>query len=501
MTTSTVDQVTQRRRGTGLIALDPALSFGGYTLIAPQTAGGNVYLIDIHGEVKHRWQMPLRPGRHAVILPNGNLGYNGSHPSSPDRYAAWSMWHGGDFSEVTPEGEVVWHYEDPAHHHDARWLANGHLLYAACAPVPPGFAARVVGGTAHGSDETMYGDVIREVDRSGKSGLGMEGVGAPEPRRLPDPSRLRPLPLAARQRPRRDAGRPGADEPAHDGGDHRRRQGLGAGEAAHPAERAVAPARAGGAGQRQHPGLRQRQLPQPAAHVAFSRVLEIDPRRGNEIVWSYADEMVNAFYSAFMGNAQRLANGNTHITESATGRLFEVTPEREVVWEYILPWFAEYPDEAARKYRPGTPQQRLPDLALQPRPAALARGMKLASSSPDHRPILRTCHDLPLFDPPCRRERPRRGRGARGFARPRIGRLRPGSDPRAHPRQLVHPARPGRLLAGREGRPGQGRAHQDHACCRAARRSRPFRRWLRARPSSASATPTTCCWRACAARR
>lgn len=42
-----VDQVTQRRRGVGLIALDEAQSFGGYTLIAPQTGGGRVYLIDI----------------------------------------------------------------------------------------------------------------------------------------------------------------------------------------------------------------------------------------------------------------------------------------------------------------------------------------------------------------------------------------------------------------------------------------------------------------------
>jgi hypothetical protein len=59
------------------------------------------------------------------------------------------------------------------------------------------------------------------------------------------------------------------------------------------------------------------------------------------------------FYTAFMGNAQRLWNGNTHITESATGRLFEVTPAGEVVWEYILPWFAEYPDAAARRTGPG----------------------------------------------------------------------------------------------------------------------------------------------------
>jgi hypothetical protein len=46
------------------------------------------------------------------------------------------MWHGGDFYEVRPDGEVVWRYEDPTHHHDAQWLPNGHLLYAACAPVP-----------------------------------------------------------------------------------------------------------------------------------------------------------------------------------------------------------------------------------------------------------------------------------------------------------------------------------------------------------------------------
>jgi len=165
---TTVDQVTQRRRGTGLIAHDPALSAGGYTLIAPQTANGHVYLIDIEGRVAHEWKLPVRAGRHAVILPNGNLGYNGNHPNSPDLYAPWSMWHGGDFYEVTPEGEVVWRYQDPAHHHDAQWLPNGHLLYAACAPVPQGFAERVPGGTAHGPDEVMYADVIREVDRSGR---------------------------------------------------------------------------------------------------------------------------------------------------------------------------------------------------------------------------------------------------------------------------------------------------------------------------------------------
>ena len=167
---SSVDQVTQRRRGVGLIAHDPGSSFGGYTLIAPQTDGGRVYLIDIGGEVVHQWQLPVRPGRHAVILPNGNLGYNGNHARSPDRYPAWSMWHGGDFYEVTPSGEVVWRFEDIAHHHDAQWLPNGNLLYAACEALPPEFVRRVPGGTAHANDAPMQGDVIREVNRRGELG-------------------------------------------------------------------------------------------------------------------------------------------------------------------------------------------------------------------------------------------------------------------------------------------------------------------------------------------
>ena len=39
-----------------------------------------------------------------------------------------------------------------------------------------------------------------------------------------------------------------------------------------------------------------------------------------------------------VSGADRLDNGNTLITEGATGRLFEVTPQREVVWEYVSPF-------------------------------------------------------------------------------------------------------------------------------------------------------------------
>ena len=36
---------------------------------------------------------------------------------------------------------------------------------------------------------------------------------------------------------------------------------------------------------------------------------------------------------------RELPNGNTLITEGSDGRLIEVTPEHEIVWEYINPYF------------------------------------------------------------------------------------------------------------------------------------------------------------------
>jgi outer membrane protein assembly factor BamB len=72
----------------------------------------------------------------------------------------------------------------------------------------------------------------------------------------------------------------------------------------------------------------------------FSRVLEVDPRT-SEIVWQYADPALFEFFSPYISGAQRLANGNTLICEGIFGRLFEVTHEGLIVWEYISPYFFE----------------------------------------------------------------------------------------------------------------------------------------------------------------
>jgi len=65
-----------------------------------------------------------------------------------------------------------------------------------------------------------------------------------------------------------------------------------------------------------------------------SRVVELDPT-GREVVWTYANG--KDFYSSWGGSAQRLPNGNTLITETATGYAREVTPEGQVVWKFANP--------------------------------------------------------------------------------------------------------------------------------------------------------------------
>jgi hypothetical protein len=65
-------------------------------------------------------------------------------------------------------------------------------------------------------------------------------------------------------------------------------------------------------------------------------VLEFDPRT-RAVTWSYEGSAEDPFDSATGGSVQRLPNGNTLITESDGGRAFEVTPSREIVWEYYNP--------------------------------------------------------------------------------------------------------------------------------------------------------------------
>ncbi len=67
-----------------------------------------------------------------------------------------------------------------------------------------------------------------------------------------------------------------------------------------------------------------------------SKVFELNPIT-QEVLWVYEGSDTDQFFTRTCGAAQRLPNGNTLITESNNGRAFEVTPEKQVVWEYVNP--------------------------------------------------------------------------------------------------------------------------------------------------------------------
>jgi hypothetical protein len=60
-----------------------------------------------------------------------------------------------------------------------------------------------------------------------------------------------------------------------------------------------------------------------------------------ELVWSYTAPQKSDFYSSHISGCQRLPNGNTLICSGENGIIFEVTPQKEVVWEFINPIFGE----------------------------------------------------------------------------------------------------------------------------------------------------------------
>jgi hypothetical protein len=69
-----------------------------------------------------------------------------------------------------------------------------------------------------------------------------------------------------------------------------------------------------------------------------SYVLEPGEAFGPEApAWMYQAEDSLSFYSRIISGAQRLPNGNTLICSGVPGRLFEVTVDGRIVWEYVNP--------------------------------------------------------------------------------------------------------------------------------------------------------------------
>ena len=338
-----VEQIKLKRAGVGLRALDRERAFPGFTLFAPQSGGGKVYLIDLDGNVVHTWQMPYAPGNSGYLTERGTLFYNGKVIEDSKRFISRQPWKGGAALEVNWNGRVLWEVRQPDHHHDGIRLRNGNVLLICLAQLPGNLVSRVEGGlpgTEH--DGKMYADHLVEITTDGQvvwEWRTWEHL---------DPVTDR---ITAVQDLR--------EAWTHANGLAELPDGNIIVSFRNISTVIIIERRTGkiiwklGA-----PPLSGQHAPTPLANgnlllfdngphrldhtMPFSRVIEIELAT-KKIVWKYQEKRECEFFSPRISNAQRLPNGNTLVCEGDFGRFFEVTLDGELVWEFVNPYFGEGP--------------------------------------------------------------------------------------------------------------------------------------------------------------
>lgn len=370
-------------RPTGLTHRD-ARSHEGYTLITP--IGGNyTYLLNHDGSIVHGWSTPdFQPG-YAHLLPNGNLLARGqeSVKGKVDAYEAAGK--ADILVEMDWDGNVVWQWAHPSFHHDMYRLPNGNTLVITWNLCNPEIASQVKGGMAKEREA-----LIKSNPEHMQFILGGLGVGG-RPRDLSgylsdtileiSPSGdvlhswnaweycdLEKDIMCALEFPYEwthcnsikhvEEGKvllcfreislimmikwPEGELLWRWGGDHL---------ISHPHDATLTP--------EGNVLIFDNGTHHPV--TPHSRVIEVDMRT-DKIVWQYVPRVVFSFFSGHIGGCERLDNGNTLICEGQSGRVFEVTPDCEVCWEWISPFVLPFKNVhcsmlfRAHRYAPESPE-------------------------------------------------------------------------------------------------------------------------------------------------
>jgi hypothetical protein len=306
----------------------------GYNLYTP-LHDQRTLLIDMQGRLVHHWDTGYLPGCHGYMLPNGNLVYAGKTDTT---FATFFGGSNGVMLEFDWDGNEVWRYEDPFMNHDFWRKDNGNTLVLRWEVVPEEIASKVKGGVPGSEFEgKMWATQIHEVAPDGDivwEWSAYEHL---------DPEKDYICPICWRaewDHSNSILAMPNEDvmiisRPLHQlilidhkTGAIKGKWGRSNIELAHPHNPSLL--------DNGNILLFDNGLHRPLSSHPYSRVLEIDLDK-DEIVWEYQDPTPYNFYSPLISGAQRLSNGNTLICEGMKGRFFEVTPEKEIVWEYINP--------------------------------------------------------------------------------------------------------------------------------------------------------------------
>jgi hypothetical protein len=355
---------------TGVLKYDDQKSYGGYTLFSPMVNCKTTYLIDMEGNMVHEWDTQYRPGAYGMLLPNGHLLRGGVLEGVPCAIGGV----GGIVQEIDWNGGVVWEYKlmsptEVQHHCFAR-MPNGNTLILAWelksidqaiekGRDPRTIPASVfVGGIRHTG---FWVDFVREVNKKGETVWewhAWDHIGK-GPNHLDINYRL-PKPLGecywnfdwthfntVEYVPETDQillnSRNFSETYLvnHKTGSIEWRWGnpsaYGQGKAPSFYDN----------GDQQLFGSHNATILQNGNIQIFnngserpegnrSSVIEVDPKT-NKVVWEYHSRDATSFFTYRQGSAQRLPNGNVLVTSTNHGHIFEVTPGKEIVWDYVVP--------------------------------------------------------------------------------------------------------------------------------------------------------------------
>ncbi len=356
---------------TGVTLYDRERAFDGFTLWAPLEADnsgiepwqrpGMVYLMNMNGDCVHSWNTPF-PVCYARLEKDGHIvtGMRSGDASDPERPGIGGYPMGGATGwlwELDWEGNTLFSHFDPCMHHDFRRLENGNYIYLGWEKVPADLALSIRGGFS-GSEHAggvIFSDYIREIDPSGNITWEWHATGHMDT----DTDIIGPI------HPRKEWSHMNNLAPMEDGNIMSSSRFL---DMAFIIERATGRIvwRWGNAafldrksgqvltrfnektlGGPHDFSVIERGLPgeghmlgyDNGMYTGVSRALEVDIDSG-EIVWQSTDHTYRHgrhSFSAYISSANRLSNGNTLICEGQNGIICELTPDRQIVWQWVRP--------------------------------------------------------------------------------------------------------------------------------------------------------------------
>ena len=390
----------------GTTIFTPERCASGYTLIGTSPRG--FQLVDMGGNVVHEWQITGEQFYHYQLLTNGHLVLQETEWEDGEKIGLGR----GCVREYDWEGNLVWEYSLPNRYFPCSTgerLASGHTLTGAKEALPADQKRRIADPRLR-EIEPILSDVVLEVTHDGEVVWEWHAYDQIDPNRYFDADSfdlpggwnwthfncLQALP----------------ENQWHDSGDERFRPGnvlvsprtLGSIFIVDRASGAITWEYSGdyigGLAGQHSPRMVPKGVPgagnivlidngsppiREIMHTARSFILEVNPV-SEQIEWVYREAAYLKFYVPFVGDVQRLANGNTLITENFGNRIFEVTPEAETVWEYTVP--AEGLNIHGYRY----PYRHCPQMADLPVPT------ERPVVGPEHVPTIAPAPELQGFD-------------------------------------------------------------------------------------------------------